>query len=140
MLQSCCLGSLSHGNNDVVAFFPFRIRNYASFNCLAVYGDAPNSLFYIVGIYYLNAVSSFSELSCKLKVIEALRYTGIDAVYELGLAVPDEYILEAAYRDTWKAYRMTEKLISLIEKPKTTIVEQVIIRGEVFQGKSVKKI
>lgn len=131
---------------------------------------------------------------------------------ELGLAMPDEYILEAAYRDTKEAYRMTEqlldlenpptcicyaddfsafggmnaikerglripedisvagydgillgrhiepqlttirqdtaalgktaaeKLISLVEKPKTTIVEQVIVSGEVFPGKSVKKI
>lgn len=131
---------------------------------------------------------------------------------ELGLAVPDEYICEAAYRDTGEAYRMTEKLldlenpptcicyaddfsafggmnaikerglripedisvagydgirvgrhiepqlttirqdtaalgalaaeklISLVEKPKTTIVEQVIVSGEVFPGKSVKKI
>lgn len=131
---------------------------------------------------------------------------------ELGIKIPDEYIVGAAYRDTKKAYQMTEKLldlknpptcicypddfsafggmnaikargfnipedisvagydgirigrhlepqlttirqdtvrmgrlvaeklISLIENPKTTIIEQIVVEGEVFQGKSVKKI
>ena len=131
---------------------------------------------------------------------------------ELGLRIPDEYVLEAAYRDTRKAYEMTEKLldldepptcicypddfsafggmnaikerglsipddisvagydgirigrhlepqlatirqdtveigklaaeklINLIERPKSTIIEQVVVEGKVFPGKSVKKI
>lgn len=131
---------------------------------------------------------------------------------ELGLKVPDEYILEAAYRDTKTAYQMTEKLldlkkpptcicypddfsafggmnaikerglsipddisvagydgirvgrhiepqlttiqqntaslgrlaaeklVSLVERPKTTIIEQVIVKGEVFSGRSVKRL
>ena len=131
---------------------------------------------------------------------------------ELGLNIPDEYILEAAYRDTNTAYRMTErlldlkdsptcicyaddfsffggmkaiqdrglripedisaagydgirvashiepqlttvrqdtaslgklaaeKLISLVERPKTTIIEQIIVKGEVVPGRSVQKI
>lgn len=130
----------------------------------------------------------------------------------LGLEVPDSYILEAAYRDTNKAYEMTEKLlnltnpptcicyaddfsafggiraikerglripedisvagydgiqigkhlepqlttleqdtnslgklaaeklISLIEKPKTTIIKQYVVTGDVFKGKSVKML
>lgn len=131
---------------------------------------------------------------------------------ELGLIVPDEYVREAAYRDTKGAGRATkellelkepptcilypddfssfggmnvikekglripedisiagydgirvgrhiepqlttlrqntdrigaqagEKLISLIENPKTTIVEQVVIGGEVYTGKTVGRI
>lgn len=131
---------------------------------------------------------------------------------ELGLNIPDEYILEAAYRDTKTAYQMTErlldlkdsptcicyaddfsffggmkaiqdrglripedisaagydgirvashiepqlttvrqdttslgklaaeKLISLVERPKTTIIEQIIVKGEVIPGRSVQKI
>lgn len=39
---------------------------------------------------------------------------------ELGLKIPDEYILEAAYRDTDLAYQMTEKLLNL-KKPPTCI-------------------
>ncbi len=131
---------------------------------------------------------------------------------ELGIYVPDEYVLEAAYRDTKGAGDMTEKLltlpdpptcilypddfscfgginvikekglripddisvagydgirvgrhiepqlttlrqnthqigvqageklISLIEKPKTTIIEQITIGGEVYMGKTVKSL
>lgn len=131
---------------------------------------------------------------------------------ELGLKIPDEYVLEAAYRDTKQAYKQTEKLldletpptcicypddfsafggmnainerglsipddisiagydgirigrhlepqlttirqdtakvgklaaeklISLIERPKSTIIEQLVVEGTVFHGKSVKNI
>lgn len=131
---------------------------------------------------------------------------------ELGIEIPDEYIKEAAYRDTMAAGIMTEellnlknpptcilypddfacfgginvikerglripedisvagydgiqlgrhiepqlttirqntkelgrkagnKLISLIDKPKTTLIEQVIISGEVYPGKTVGQI
>jgi hypothetical protein len=33
-----------------------------------------------------------------------------------------------------------KKLIDLIEKPKTTIIEQIIIGGEVYEGKTVRKL
>lgn len=33
-----------------------------------------------------------------------------------------------------------KKLIDLIEKPKTTIIEQVVIGGEVYEGKTVRKL
>ena len=39
---------------------------------------------------------------------------------ELGLKIPDEYVIEGAYRDTEQAYRMTERLLDL-KKPPTCI-------------------
>jgi len=33
-----------------------------------------------------------------------------------------------------------KKLIDLIEKPKTTIIEQIVIGGEVYEGKTVRKL
>ena len=36
---------------------------------------------------------------------------------ELGLKIPDEYVLEGDYRDTALAYKMTEKLLDLREPP-----------------------
>ena len=36
---------------------------------------------------------------------------------ELGLKIPDEYVIEGAYRDTELAYRMTERLLGLKEPP-----------------------
>lgn len=40
---------------------------------------------------------------------------------ELGLNIPDEYILEAAYRDTDATFKCTQRLLSL-EKPPTCIL------------------
>ncbi len=131
---------------------------------------------------------------------------------ELGITIPDEYIREAAYRDTEETARQTEylldlptpptcilfpddfaafggiktitsrglkipedvsiagydgivigkqvepqlttldqdaeligkraaeELIKLVEKPKTTLIEHVIVEGKLFPGKSVKKM
>lgn len=131
---------------------------------------------------------------------------------ELGVEIPDEYVKEAAYRDTDETYRMTQKLlelenpptcilfpddrasfgglnairengfripedisvagydgsligqqmdpklttyrqdteaigksaaeelISLIEQPKTTVIQQVVIEGHVIQGETVKDV
>lgn len=36
---------------------------------------------------------------------------------ELGLKIPDEYVIEGVYRDTDLAYRMTERLLDLKEPP-----------------------
>lgn len=38
-------------------------------------------------------------------------------VEELGLQIPDEYVLQGAYRDTKLAYRMTERLLDLKNPP-----------------------
>ena len=36
--------------------------------------------------------------------------------------------------------KAAESLISLIEHPKTTLVQQILVQGEVFEGKSVRSI
>ena len=131
---------------------------------------------------------------------------------ELGVEIPDEYVKEAAYRDTKETYRMTqellelkdpptcilfpddrasfgglnaireaglkipedisvagydgsligqqmdpklttyrqdteaigksaaEELIHLIEQPKTTVIQQVVIEGHVIEGETVKEM
>ena len=35
---------------------------------------------------------------------------------------------------------VAKKLIDLIEKPKTTIIEQIVIGGEVYEGKTIRKL
>lgn len=81
-------------------------------------------------------------------------FGGINAINERGLRIPED-ISVAGYdgisiarhiepqlttvrQDTRKlGQEAAEKLISLIEHPKTTIMEQIIVEGEVFPGKSV---
>lgn len=84
-------------------------------------------------------------------------FGGINAIKERGMRIPDD-ISVAGYdgiriarhiepqlttlkQDTEKIGQYAaEQLINLIERPKTTLIQQVIVKGEVFPGKSVKKI
>lgn len=84
-------------------------------------------------------------------------YGGINAIHEMGLRIPED-ISVAGYdgirvgrhikpqlttlkQDTKKiGIKAGEKLIALIERPKTTIIERLVIKGEVFQGETVGKI
>lgn len=182
---------LYHGRTAVTSDNVKGIRDLVTY----VYQQGHRRIAYIHGA---DSSVTRSRLSSFYKTME-----------ELGLFVPDEYIKEAAYRDTREAGRRTEellalpepptcilypddfscfgginiikdhglsipedisvagydgirigrhiepqlttlrqntkmigakaadKLVDLIEKPKTTIVEQVIIEGEVYAGKTV---
>lgn len=84
-------------------------------------------------------------------------FGGINAINERGLKIPND-ISVAGYdgirigrhvepklttvkQDTTRLGQLAaEKLISLIEHPKTTIIEQIIVEGEVYPGGSVGTI
>ena len=82
---------------------------------------------------------------------------GLNAIAELGLRVPEDISvvgydgirisrhlspkLTTLKQDTRSiGGKAGEKLISLIEHPKSTIIEQIIIKGEVFEGGTVNQI
>lgn len=84
-------------------------------------------------------------------------FGGINAINAKGLKIPDnisiagydgirigrhfEPQLTTIIQDTARLGREAAiKLINLIENPKTTLTEQIIVEGTVFEGKSVKKI
>ena len=84
-------------------------------------------------------------------------YGGINAIRERGLKVPDDISivgfdgiriarhiepkLTTLKQDTKQlGMRAAEKVISLIENPRTTLIEQIVVEGEVYEGSSVKKI
>ena len=81
-------------------------------------------------------------------------YGGINVINEQGLSVPDDISvvgfdgiriarhiepkLTTLKQDTTQlGRRAAEKVISLIEHPKTTLIEQIVVEGEVYEGKSV---
>ena len=84
-------------------------------------------------------------------------FGGINAIHETGLRIPDDVSvagydgiriarhyrpqLTTIIQDTKRlGQEAAMKLIDLIENPKTTLTEQIVVTGEVFCGESVAKI
>ncbi|MCI9314985.1 MAG: LacI family transcriptional regulator [Lachnospiraceae bacterium] len=84
-------------------------------------------------------------------------YGGINAIRERGLSVPEDISvagfdgiriarhiepkLTTLKQDTARLGRQAaEKVISLIEHPKTTLIEQIVVEGEVYVGGSVAEL
>ena len=84
-------------------------------------------------------------------------FGGINVIKERGLRIPQDISvagydgirvgrhiepqLTTLHQNTGRIGEMAGvKLISLIEKPKTTLAEQILISGEVYEGKTVKRI
>ena len=82
---------------------------------------------------------------------------GINAIRERGLKIPEDIsiagydgitiarVLEpklTTIRQDTKTIgkRAAEELINLIERPKITLIEKIVVEGELLRGSSVKKI
>ncbi|MCQ2524467.1 MAG: LacI family transcriptional regulator [Lachnospiraceae bacterium] len=93
-------------------------------------------------IFYSDDYSSLGGLNSifhhNLKIPDDISICGYDGN---GMASQLEPKLTTLRQDTGRIGRVAaEKLISLIEKPKTTLVEQITIDGFLEKGKTVKKI
>ena len=92
--------------------------------------------------------------SCILYPDDFAAFGGINAIKEMGLRIPQdisvvgydgiriarhiEPTLTTLHQDTEElGKRAGEKLINLIEQPKTTLIEQIIVEGYVYEGNSV---
>lgn len=84
-------------------------------------------------------------------------FGGMNAIKERGLSIPDDISivgydgikigrhiepkLTTLRQDTENiGAKAAESLIRLIEQPKTTVIEQIVVGGEVYEGKTVKEI
>ncbi len=84
-------------------------------------------------------------------------FGGINAIKEMGLKIPDDISvagydglniarhIEPQMTTLWQdtkqiGTKAAEKLISLIENPRSTLIEQIVVGGEVFKGRSVAKL
>lgn len=95
--------------------------------------------------------------TCILYPDDFSSFGGINAIKKMGLRIPEDISI-AGYdgigigrhiepqlttlrQDTDQiGIQAGEKIISLIEKPKSTVIEQVVISGEVYKGETVGKI
>lgn len=95
--------------------------------------------------------------TCILYPDDFSSFGGMNAIREKGLRIPEDISvagydglrigrhIEPKLTTLWQdteaiGEEAARKLIDLIEKPKTTIIEQVVIGGEVYEGKTVKKL
>lgn len=84
-------------------------------------------------------------------------FGGMNVIREQGLRIPQDISvagydgiqagrhiepqLTTLHQDTERIGELAGlKLISLIEKPKTTLVEQILVGGEVYEGRTVRKL
>lgn len=73
-----------------------------------------------------------------LKIPEDISIAGYDGI-KLGRRMEPK--LTTLRQDTMEmGEEAAKRLVSLIEKPKTTLIEQVLIEGTVYEGESVKKL
>ena len=95
--------------------------------------------------------------TCILYPDDFSSYGGINVIRKMGLRIPED-ISVAGYdgirigrhiepqlttikQDTDRiGIQAGEKIISLIEKPKSTVIEQIIISGELYKGETVGRI
>jgi LacI family transcriptional regulator/LacI family purine nucleotide synthesis repressor len=95
--------------------------------------------------------------TCILYPDDFAAFGGINAIKERGLRIPEdisvagydgiriagciEPTLTTLHQDTaMLGQKAGEKLISLIEDPKTTLIEQIVVEGWVYEGNSVADI
>ena len=70
---------LTHGYDDIVLSFTLFVRNNTTIYGLAVNGNGFYALFYVVRVYNLDIVSTFTELSGQFKITKSLRNTRVNA-------------------------------------------------------------
>lgn len=122
---------------------------------------------YIRRAAYRDTVAAYTETgklldmknppTCILYPDDFACYGGMNAIRERGLKVPDDISivgfdgiriarhiepkLTTLKQDTRQlGMRAAEKVISLIENPRTTLIEQIVVEGEVYEGGSVGRI
>lgn len=95
--------------------------------------------------------------TCILYPDDFASFGGINAIKERGLGIPEDISvagydgirigrhLEPQLTTLWQdteqlGAKAAENLINLIEHPKTTLIQQIVVEGEVFEGKSVRDI
>lgn len=95
--------------------------------------------------------------TCILYPDDFSSFGGMNVIKEKGLRIPEDISvagydglrigrhIEPKLTTLWQdteaiGAEAAKKLIDLIEKPKTTIIEQIVIGGEVYEGKTVKKM
>lgn len=95
--------------------------------------NPPTCILYPDDVACFGGISTITE--CGLRIPEDISVVGYDGI-RIGRHIKPQ--LTTLKQDTAAIGRLAgEKLISLIEHPKTTLVEQTVIKGDVYEGETV---
>ncbi len=98
--------------------------------------DPPTCILYPDDFSAIGGINEIRERG--LRIPEDISIAGYDGIHIARLLEPK---LTTLCQDTEEIGRMAaEKLISLIENPKTTLIDKFTVEGVLFKGASVKKI
>lgn len=111
-------------------------RAYVETGYLLEQKDPPTCIIYPDDFACFGGIAAIQSRG--LKIPDDISVAGYDGI---GIARNFEPKLATIVQDTKRlGSEAADKLISLIEHPKTTITEQIIVAGKVFTGSSVKNI
>lgn len=121
--------------DEYVSEAPYRDANaaYAETERLLDLKEMPTCILYPDDLSCFGGINAINDRG--LRVPEDISIAGYDGIKAAKYMEPQ---LTTIRQDTRKlGQKAAEKLISLIEHPKTTIIEQVVVEGELFSGESV---
>ncbi len=111
-------------------------KSYERTKELLALKNPPTCIIYPDDYSCIGGINAINETG--LRIPEDISVVGYDGSYISKIIVPK---LTTVSQDTERIGRVAaEKLIQLIENPRTTLIEKIIIDGELIEGSSVKNI
>lgn len=98
--------------------------------------DRPTCILYPDDYSCIGGINAIKERG--LRIPEDISVAGYDGIYVSQIIEPKLTTIEQDAREIGKV--AAEKLIRLIEYPKTTLIEKIVIPGRVLEGKSVGRL
>lgn len=98
--------------------------------------ERPTCIFYPDDFAAFGGIRAIGEMN--LRIPEDISIVGYDGI-RIGRHIRP--MLTTYRQDTQKiGYKAARKLIGLIERPKTTLIQQVLVSGSLFKGETVKNL
>ena len=95
--------------------------------------DRPTCILYPDDYSCIGGINAIKERG--LRIPEDISVAGYDGIYVSQIIEPRLTTIEQDTREIGKV--SAEKLIRLIENPKTTLIEKIVIPGRILEGRSV---
>lgn len=134
--------AMEEGGIEVPAEYVLEARYHDTDSCeeaterLMKLMSPPTAILYPDDFSYIGALAAFEKLG--ISVPEDVSVAGYDGIRLSQVIHP---VLTTYYQDIEEiGTRSIRKLVEVIEKPKTSLAEQIMISGRILEGKTVKQL